>query len=294
MKSKQLVAMAALALLVALPARATEVVSSNIVGYNKVALNNAYTMLGMQFQTVGNANGSLSIGQIVPDQFVNGIDWSDDDFPFGAKMMLWNGTGYAQQYYWTGEVPSDIQADLKDELELDDEVIYNNIWVDGDYLPVDPTLSVGTGFWILDTSADGTGKVCTSGEVKNDSVSIKLNQGYTMIANPYPVDLDLNTMTPTGLTAIDWSDDNFPFGASIRIWNGTGYSKQYYWTGTVPDDIQADLKDELELDDEVVYNNIWVDGDYLPVSDKIPVGSGFWIRDDNANSETTSISFTAP
>ena len=80
--------------------------SSNIVGYNKVTLNNAYTMLGVQFQTVGSANGSITIGQIVPDQFVNGIDWTNDDFPFGAKMMLWNGTGYAGgQFYWTGEVP---------------------------------------------------------------------------------------------------------------------------------------------------------------------------------------------
>ena len=288
--------MAALALLVALPARAQQVVSANTVGYTKVPLNSAYTMLGMQFQTVGTANGSLSIGQIVPDKFVNGIDWTDDDFPFGATMMLWNGTGYAGgQYYWTGEVPAELQADLKEELELDDEVVYNNIWVDGDYLPVDPALSVGTGFWIRDSLANGTGTVCASGEVKTNSVSIKLNQGYTMIANPYPVEFDLNKMTVSGLTGIDWSDDDFPFGASIMVWNGTGYAGgQYYWTGEVPAELQADLKEELELDDEVVYNNIWVDGDYLPVSAKIPVGCGFWIRDDKANPATTRVSFTAP
>ena len=288
--------MAALALLVALPARAAEVVSVNTVGYTKVPLNHAYTMLGMQFQTVGAANGSLTIGQIVPDKFVNGIDWTDDNWPFGATMMLWNGSSYVGgQFYWTGEVPADTQEELKEELELDEDVVYNNIWVNGDYEPVDPGLSIGEGFWIFDATANGTGKVCMNGEVSTNSVTLRMNSGYTMIANPYPMALNLNEMTITGLTSIDWTDDNWPFGTTLMIWNGSSYvGGQFYWTGEVPADTQEELKEELELDEEVVYNNIWVNGDYEPVSVSVPVGGGFWIYDVKANPQTSSITFSAP
>ena len=144
------------------PAWGAEVVSSNIVGYNKVTLNYEFSMLGANFTTVGAANGKTKISQIIPDANVTGIDWAGD-WDWGASLQIWNGSDYVGGvYYWTGEVPVAAQEEVKEELELDEDFVYNNIWVDSDMKPANVQIPIGTGFWIQDNGATGASKISFS------------------------------------------------------------------------------------------------------------------------------------
>jgi len=68
--------------------------------------------------------------------------------------LVWNGSSYVGgTYYWTGEVPRDIGAEMEEDLDLP-AGSYNNIWVDADYEPVDVIVPVGGAFWI-DNSNSG-------------------------------------------------------------------------------------------------------------------------------------------
>ena len=276
------------------PARAAEVVSSNIVGYNKVKLQCQMTMTCASFQEVGNAAGTISIQSIVPDTSVTPIDWEDDDLPKGARLLIWNGSSYVGgTYYWTGEVPRDIGAEMEEDLDLP-EGFYNNIWVDADYEPVDLMLPAGTAFWIDDANktATSTGFITVSGEVVGDSANreFSTNNRMTMLGNPLPVEISANDLVMNGVTGIDWNDDDFAKGSRLLVWNGSSYvGGTYYWTGEVPRDIGAEMEEDLDLP-AGSYNNIWVDADYEPVDVIVPVGGAFWI--DNSNSgDDSSVTF---
>ena len=280
------------------PARAADVVSSNIVGYNKVTLNHELSILGANFKTVGAVNGETKISQIVPDANVTGIDWKGS-WGWGASLLVWNGANYVGgMYYWTGEVPQAAQEEIKEELELDDDFVYNNIWVDGDMKPADPEMTVGNAFWIQDAAQPDKatkGTITTSGEVCTEDVAPAhpLYTGLTMVANTYPVTANISDVIPSNLSGIDWKG-SWGWGASLLMWNGSDYvGGMYYWTGEVPQAAQEEIKEELELDEDVVYNNIWVDGDMMPANIQIPIGTGFWIQDNNATGES-KITFVAP
>ena len=275
------------------PAWGAEVVSSDIVGYNKVKLSSRLTMTGAQFQEVGSATGEIDINSIRPDAFTTGVDWDSDDYDFGASMLVWDGRGYSDEFFWTGEVPAEIQAAFKEDLELDEDFVYNNIWVDGDLVPVDVVFPAGQAFWIQDAARTASSKtdLTISGEVPNVSVqkTFKATTRLTMLSNPYPVGFNLNELVLTDVAGVDWESDDYDFGASILIWDGRGYSQEYYWTGVVPAEIQQAFKEDLELDESVVYNNIWVDGDLVPVDVTIPIGGAFWLQNTaaTANSAVT-------
>ena len=128
--------MAALALLVALPARAEQVVvSSNIVGYEKISLEaNAMDILAVQFQTVG--GGEVSIQDITVDgQFSElGGDWIQWWDPETRK--------YQKAFYWGESV--DGVFDPSDE---DYENPLGAGWGDPDQYIVEATIKAGQGFW---------------------------------------------------------------------------------------------------------------------------------------------------
>lgn len=274
-----------LAILAAIgPAWAADVVSSNIVGYNKVSLASKLTMMGASFQTVGVTDATIDINQIVPDEKTTGVDWSSEDLDFGASLLIWDGASYANStYYWTGEVP----AEFREAAELDDS--YNNIWVNGDLEPVEEKLPAGTAFWIQDVNRTDSDQanVTVSGEVAPTTANrtFAAKTQLTMLANPYPVAINLNELVLTDVAGVDWSSEDLDFGASLLIWDGSSYADStYYWTGEVP----AEFREAAELDDS--YNNIWVNGDLEPVEITLPVGGAFWLRNPDAKA-TSSVTF---
>ena len=126
------------------PAWAAEVVSSNIVGYQKINLNSGYNMLGVQFNEVGGSSKTLA------DVFTGNLpdmeyDETADALVWNAKILQWNGGGY-NTYYWVGNKGEEIFEDSS----------YDNVWV-ADELGeniASGTIGIGDGFFVWLNSAD--------------------------------------------------------------------------------------------------------------------------------------------
>ena len=264
-----------LAILAAIgPAWGQAVVSSNIVGYNKLKIENTtgYLMIAPQFVPVGATAADYPID--IQDVFVDStfpdpvLDASGEDIEWGAKLMLWNGVGY-DTYCWTGKTG--------------EEFFENPAWDDkwtgnfGEYLANNVTIAPGQGvfLWVKDGTAGTTATV--AGEVINDaSMSVALasgSTGYNMIANPYPKAVAVNDlMTVTGLTGVDWTFET-EAGDSLMIWSPEeqAYSVELLYAGdSDPDGMMEGFGAEP---------GTWFDmGNFKTAEDVIPVGGAFWVK----------------
>ena len=118
---KKLLAIALAATLA--PAWGADVISSNVVGYNKVTLTQGYNMLAPMFTYVN--GGDKAIPDIfVEDDFVSGESDSEADC-----IYLWENGGYTRTYFFSSD------ADDK--------------WSSGDdgFDETDDTIPPGLGFW---------------------------------------------------------------------------------------------------------------------------------------------------
>ena len=178
----------------AAPAHAADVVSSNIVGYEKVSLSaNAYYLSGIQFVKVGGEQGTLN------DLF------SATDIPYGTVIQFLNEEGMYDLYTYLEEAY---------DAEADDFVPG---WGDGgEELVVDPT-PPGTGFWI---KSPENYELAQSGEVSSaTAITLEVPAGaYTMISNPFPDGFNPNAVT--------WSD-NLEYGTVIQVLNDQGMYDLY-------------------------------------------------------------------
>ena len=248
------------------PAWGAEVVSSNIVGYEKINLANPLTMTGAQFRQVGaTATTDLLLSQITLD----GVTGMDAEWNFGAALLIWNGKNYVGgQYYWVGpDMESEVGGKWSDDAwEVADDVV----------------LPAGTAFWIQDNnrSATSVGTITVAGEVVQGTTPdpAEIKHPLTMIANPYPQAFKLKDLVVEG--TLTGMDAEWNFGAGLLVWNGKNYvGGQYYWVG-------PDMESEV--------GGKWSDDAWEVADDvEIPVGGAFWIQD-NAYTGTAKISFPAP
>ena len=245
---------AALAILGAQASWAADVVSSNIVGYNKIALNSGYNLLGTQFRLVGGTEGALA--EVFDAKELPGLDENGD---FQAEVRLWTGTGY-RVYGWAGFLGDD-----------EDSAPLNYKWLNQDYEATEISAPAGTAFWVKTTdSAD----VVSSGEVpEEDTKTVALSTGLNMVANPFPESISIQTIQSDDLPGLD---ENGDFTAELRIWTGTGY-KTYGWSGFLGDD-----------EDSAPLNYSWLNQDYEKANETIAIGTGFWIK----TAEPANITFT--
>ena len=233
------------------PAWGAEVVSSNIVGYNKLTLQAGYNLLGNNWNLVGGGDGLIT--EVLDTKEVSGLD---DEGLFTSQLQLWTGRGYTY-YGWAGFVGDD-----------PDSAPYNYKWLDQSTLePVDIDAPKGTAFWIkTDSSAD----VVFSGEVATeDTISAQVSSGYNLLANPFPETISIQQIQSTNLSGLD---DEGQFTSQLQLWTGRGYT-YYGWAGFVGDD-----------PDSAPYNYKWLDMSTLePVTDvTLDIGKGFWIQTGSA------------
>ena len=259
MKTKTLVAMAALALLVALPARAAEVVSQNTVGYNRITLPTQFTLVGTQFFNVG--GGIKDLQEIVSGSTMPGLD-ADNNFAFQTEIRLWDGYNY-DTYGWDPDGDPSIEGS-------------DHKWVD-DYLNVveNVTMSPGTAVWIKIPQSSAGSTLTIAGEVaEGTSTNVTIHSGFNLLSSPFPTATDIQSIQPgEGIPGLD-ADNNFAFQTEIRIWDGYNYDT-YGW--------DPDGDPSIEGSDHK-----WVD-DYLNVVNKtIPVGQGFWIKTTGSGTITFS------
>lgn len=264
--------MAALALLVALPARAAEVVSQNTVGYKKVNLNTGYNMLGVQFTKVG--GGDKTLGDVftgnLPDME---YDEQADALVWNAKLLQWNGGGY-NTYYWVGKKGEEIFEDAS----------YDDVWV-ADELgenKASGSLPIGDGVFLW-TSGSGV-TVTQSGEVAtNATKDVTLSLGYNLVCNPFPEAISIQDIPFSGLPDMEYDEqaDALVWNAKLLQWNGGGYNT-YYWVG----------KKGEEIFEDTSYDDVWV-ADELgenKASGTIGIGDGFFVWLNKGDS--AKISFT--
>ena len=170
------------------PAWGAEVVSSNIVGYEKVSLTDAtYKMSGIQFVNVGGANASLN------DLFVGNI-------AYGTEIMFLDPSGAYITYKY-----------LEEAYDEDNDTFVEG-WGDGDEYLVSNPLANGSGFWFC-PHADGD--VTQAGQVSAEgTVTISIPAGaYTMVCNPFPTGFNPNSAT--------WGD-NLAYGTMIMTLDASG------------------------------------------------------------------------
>ena len=186
---------------VAFPAWAAEVVSSNIVGYNKVTVPAGMTILGQQFVAVG--GGVQNIQEIKGEGLTDGgVD----------ELMVWDGSGYTDYYFCTEA--DDINGDG------------TAAWGNEDWEPVDITIEPGTGMWML---TQDSATIIFAGEV-GTSGTVDFEPGLNLISQTLPMDVDIQSVKGEGL--MDGGVDE------IMVWDGSSYADYYYFTEA--DDINGD------------------------------------------------------
>ena len=119
------------------PAWGAEVVSSNIVGYEKIALAAGYNMVGPQFRYVGATDMVRDIADVgALDSTMAGYN---NDWIFQNTMLVWDPAtkGYTT-YGWSGTSGTDVDGDPS----------YDNQWLNESLEVTTDTIPFGAGVWI--------------------------------------------------------------------------------------------------------------------------------------------------
>ena len=272
-----------LAILAAIgPAWGAEVVSSNIVGYNKIELKAGLNMLSSQFVVVGSEKTPLDLTDATN---LTGQPSFNESGDAQTTLRFWTGGGYTY-YGWagnlTGENP-DMAEEIADELGVDPATLDNH-WLDGDYAVVDDPMESGEGFWLY---AKNGGTLTISGQVLDtDTETRDLVAGLNMVASPWPMNVSLTKISVTGQPSFNESGDA---QTTLRVWTGGGYT-YYAWAGNLTGenpDMAEEIADELGVDPATL-NNHWLNGDYEIADDEIEIGTSFWIYAKNSGTITFS------
>ena len=210
MKTKTLVAMAALALLVGVPARAQQVVSSNTVGYQKVTLAaQNYTLLAPMFSYVGGGE------KAIPDIFEEDNFVSADTDAKADYIDLWEDGGYSRSYFFSSDA--------------------GDAWSSGDdgFDETTDELEPGLGFWFYNRStSDKT--VTLAGEVPTTNITVTLAaNNYTLLGNPFAAPLPIKSIVP--VTGEFTASDTDAKADYIDLWEDGGYSRSYFFSSDAGD-----------------------------------------------------------
>ena len=186
------------------PAWGAEVVSSNIVGYEKITITPGLNMIGNQFLAVG-GDSFQNINEMFKDssEMVAGADDSQAD-----SILRWTGNGYGEIYYY-------------DDIDV--------AWESVDAIGVvsTETFAPGSGFWFKHVGNE-TITTTFAGEVPTESTyTVNLVPGLNFVANPYPAAICPNSDSFTIEGAVAGADDSA--ADSILMWTGTGYGNIYYY-----------------------------------------------------------------
>ena len=264
------------------PAWGADVISSNVVGYNKIILQPGYNAISSQFVPVG-ANTTVDILDVADCTSLPAMDPDTETGEGFARLQTWTpGEGYTI-YEWTGEG----LAEAWDWEGIDNKWMTESA---GDVAVVQ--ISNGQGFWLwLDPNAvDQNKPVTISGQVlTNETTTVSLVAGYNLIANPYPNAIDIQDISFSNLPSMDPDTETGEGYARLQTWKpGEGYTI-FEWTG----DGLAEAWDWEGID------NKWMTESAGDVAEDVLIGVGesFWIWLDPtcpSLSGNVSVTFTNP
>lgn len=177
------------------------------------------------------------------------------------NIKSWTGTGYSTYWYYDGG---------------DGDATYDKKWYNftDDSTPTTDGLDATDGAWYI---SRGQKTLTIAGEVSKTAAEVHLQDGYNLVANPFPAAISLNgsgidwaAMGITGTAALETSDN-------IKTWTGTGYTTYWFYDGG---------------DGDATYDKKWYNftDDSTPTTDSIAAGAGFWLIHRGAATTLTLVS----
>ncbi len=238
-------------------------VSSNIVGYQRINLDAGWNMIGVQFVEVGTGAAKALTDAMLLDASMSGFD---EDGNYATVLKVWKNNNYTT-YGWSGTSGTTVLEDSS----------YDNKWLN-DQTEIDDTASLAAedAVWI---KAEKAGTVLVAGEVPtNTVVTIPLVVGWNMIANPFPKSVKVSTFGVLSAN-MEGFDEDGNYATVLKVWKNNNYTT-FGWSGTSGTKILEDpsydnkwLNDQTEIDDEAT----------------VDFGHGVWIKAASAG----TITFTA-
>ena len=250
-----------LAILAAIgPAWGAEVVSSNIVGYQRLDIPaNGYALLANPFVEVG--TGSTDpVGYAINDMFADDTENSTagNSATLGDQIQVWDAATQGYNTYFFSARAGKAWADVSTPR-----------------VASDVAFEFGDGYWYLNRAEDAY-TLTVSGEVSTKEVEVTLAaSGYTLVCNPFPVDLPLNSENIDWATAGSTAGNSATLGDQIQLWDidTQGYDT-YFFSARA--------------------GNAWADvsSPRVATTESIPAGQGFWYL--NRGTEPITITLKSP
>ena len=237
------------------PAQAAEVVSSNIVGYEKIPLGvNAMDILACQFVDIGEVDGVVNIQDIVPDGdfATDGTDW----------IKVYNP---ATHQYTTAFYFGEDADGVFDPTDTEYENSLGAGWGDSDQFKLDFDIAGGQGFW---AKAVEGGTITVAGQVASSSTLTLNANEMDLLANPLPMAVNIQRIVPGGNFADDGTD-------WIKVYNPETH--QYIAAFYFGEDADG-VFDPTDTEYENSLGAGWGDSDQFKLDFDIAVGQGFWAK----------------
>lgn len=248
-----------------LPAWGAEVVSSNIVGYQKLTLQAGYNLIANGFRVVG-TDEAPDLQGMFTDAASNATGTAAQET--SDNLQTWDVNKYVTYFFYDASDTEDADPD------------YDKKWYSlaDDSTPTSESVDAAQGAWYISRAAT---TLTVAGEVSKKNVAVKLQNGYNLVANPFPTGLKFNdpsidwsAMGITGTAAQETSDN-------IQLWKGNKYATYFFYDASDTEDADPD------------YDKKWysLEDDSTPTADSIPAGAGFWLIHRGA---TTTITLPSP
>ena len=221
----------------------------------------------MPFVGIGDSD-AVALDKILAMNGVEAVEYNDALDGLGAEFQVRDELGGYTSYYYI--------SDADDGTERYDLVG----WADGDGYILNGSLKLkgGTGVWLRLASSTGV-SFTFAGQVEDaDTITTDFVNGWTIMASPFPVKLNLGNVVTTGVNAVEYNDGLDGLGAELQIRDALGGYTSYYYI--------SDADDGTERYDLVG----WADGDgYIVDEGVVPIASAFWLKSDKAGKLTFSL-----
>ena len=230
-----------------------EIESSNVVGYQNIAINPGFNMIAFNFQPMDNDKDEISIQDFVDnkaDLVANTAPGTSD------QIQVWDGTKFSTYFYRMYKSNNPGKFTL------------GPAWVSTDAatVPTTDTVKRGFGVWFARPTTSTAGTITVLGAVNAASKTHDILAGFNMISSAFPCDFKLNE------GPIDWAAcgavANTAPGTSdqIQVWDGAKFTTYFYRM------YKSNNPGKFTL------GPAWVSTDAAtaPTTDTIPAGKGFW------------------
>ena len=217
------------------------------MGYQKLAIPaNGYALLANPFVQIGTGS-STPEGYAINDMFADDTENSTagNTASAGDQIQVWDRglQGYST-YFFSARVTG------------------GAAWatVAAPRVAANVTFAAGDGYWYLNRAGESY-TLNVNGEVSTEDVEVTIAPGFTLVCNPFPSDLPLNSENIDWGTAGATAGNTASAGDQIQLWDIDlqGY-KTYFFSG------------------RVTGGAAWatVAAPRAATTDVIPAGQGFW------------------